>query len=99
LTFLVYGLLCFAALLAYIGVNNYAKDMIASQNPNFTQNPMVNPEGGDYSYGNNDTNDGNQNNIPEISSAINPLVMDSNYYYQPSESHQDSNGSFNPTSK
>ena len=97
LTFFVYGILSLLSLFVFIGINYYAKDLIAKQNPSYTQNQLVIDDGYTADYSNDSSN---KQQIPEINNAVNPMMLDTNFYYQPSHSNQDlSKSQLNSTSK
>lgn len=74
-TFFAYGVSCLFALALFVVINYYTQDLVARQNPTYTQNEFVNE----------DQSDPNKQQIPEINNAVNPMMMvDTNYYYQPS---------------
>jgi hypothetical protein len=64
-----------------IAINLWSSDMNAKQTPLYGQNHMANDD--DY----NNFNNNNKDQMPEINNAVNPRMMDSNYYYQPTSNN------------
>lgn len=103
-TFAVYGVLCLLTMIAYFAINQHTLNEIAKQNPAYSQNQFVQEKDPNFDYNNNHGNYGQEangsNQMPEINNAVNPMMIDTNYYYQPSSSNQNpSDSQLNPTSK
>ena len=85
----MYGILSLFCMFGMIAISYLYKDM---QNPLYSQNQMVNEDGA-ADYGNNFNNQKDQ--VPEISNAVNPMMMDTNFYYQPSNKNDKNSTKYN----
>lgn len=95
-TFAVYGVLCLLTMIAFSVINYFTLSLAAKQNPDYTPNQLVNEENQNSGFENNEQ----IFNQAEIQTAVNPMMVDTNYYYQPSSSNQNPHDSqLNQTSK
>lgn len=77
----MYGILSLFCMFIMIAINLWSSDMEAKQTPLYGQNQMVNDD--DYNNFNS-----NKEQIPEINNAVNPRMMDTNFYYQPNNTNE-----------